>query len=243
MLHFAGQFGGARAHDGATPPTMLLQFVALLVKRHHKFLGLCERAHRSLLDATGADDAAERGGGGGALRGSGRSAIHHLDGAAAAAVASRAADPGGEHGGGGGVRAARDVLGDLERVRHVLRPCEAKLKRYVETCDAEARGRSDSQNLRLGLFFSLSRYNAGLGINVRVPPGAGPEHACAPEQPLRKVQRLLGRILPDPSPEALAAAVADAAADAAARDAGGAALSGARARTRGASAPLSLIHI
>ena len=57
-----------------------------------------------------------------------------------------------------------------------------------------------------GLFFSLSRYNAGLGINVRVPPGAGPEHACAPEQPLRKVQRLLGRILPDPSPEALAAA-------------------------------------
>ena len=104
---------------------MLLQFVALLVKRHHKFLGLCD-ARRPLFDATGADDAAERGGGGGALRGSGRSAIHLDGGGGRRRVA---ADPGGEHGGGGGVRAARDVLGDLERVRHVLRPCEAKLKR------------------------------------------------------------------------------------------------------------------
>jgi len=38
VIHYAGQFGGARNSDGATPPTMLVQFLDLLLERHAAFL-------------------------------------------------------------------------------------------------------------------------------------------------------------------------------------------------------------
>ena len=59
---------------------------------------------------------------------------------------------------------------------------EAKLGRYVETCgDAERAGLRSHDSETSFFFFSPSpsRYNAALGINVRVPPGAGPEHRRA----------------------------------------------------------------
>lgn len=38
VLHFAGQYGGARAYDGNTPPLMLIQFYHLLLTQHLRFL-------------------------------------------------------------------------------------------------------------------------------------------------------------------------------------------------------------
>ena len=38
VVHFAGQFGGARNSDGVTPPTMLVQFLDVLLVRHQAFL-------------------------------------------------------------------------------------------------------------------------------------------------------------------------------------------------------------
>ncbi|CAH0379110.1 unnamed protein product [Pelagomonas calceolata] len=38
VIHYAGQFGGARNSDGATPPTMLVQFLDLLLARHALYL-------------------------------------------------------------------------------------------------------------------------------------------------------------------------------------------------------------
>ena len=45
VTHFAGQFGGARAYDGNTPPLMLLQFMNLLLHRHLLFLSSLTDAH------------------------------------------------------------------------------------------------------------------------------------------------------------------------------------------------------
>ncbi|KAJ1455348.1 hypothetical protein M885DRAFT_617215 [Pelagophyceae sp. CCMP2097] len=38
IAHYAGQFGGARSLDGVTPPTMLVQFLDLMLLRHERFL-------------------------------------------------------------------------------------------------------------------------------------------------------------------------------------------------------------
>ena len=43
VIHFAGQFGGARNSDGVTPPTMLVQFLDYLLKRHAATLTAFER--------------------------------------------------------------------------------------------------------------------------------------------------------------------------------------------------------
>lgn len=38
VVHFAGQYGGARPSDGATPATMLVQFLDLMLSRHYTYL-------------------------------------------------------------------------------------------------------------------------------------------------------------------------------------------------------------
>jgi hypothetical protein len=38
VVHFAGQFGGARASDGKLPPGMLVQYLRLLAHYHGAFL-------------------------------------------------------------------------------------------------------------------------------------------------------------------------------------------------------------
>lgn len=38
VVHFAGQYGGARSTDGETPPTMLVQLLDLMLRRHERFL-------------------------------------------------------------------------------------------------------------------------------------------------------------------------------------------------------------
>ena len=42
VIHFAGQYGGARAYDGQTPPVMLLQFYDLLLEHHLRFIDRLE---------------------------------------------------------------------------------------------------------------------------------------------------------------------------------------------------------
>ena len=47
VVHFAGQFGGARAYDGATTPLMLVQFLDLLLTRHAAFMDTLPEVNRS----------------------------------------------------------------------------------------------------------------------------------------------------------------------------------------------------
>ena len=53
LVHFAGQFGGARNSDGATPPTMLVQFLDVLLRRHEAYLAALPetRGHARLRSA------------------------------------------------------------------------------------------------------------------------------------------------------------------------------------------------
>ena len=56
VVHFAGQFAGARASDGQTPPTMLVQFLDVLLDRHERALS-GKRKNNQTVVVQGARDA------------------------------------------------------------------------------------------------------------------------------------------------------------------------------------------